>query len=206
MSFALGTAVVFLLYQKGRDSDGSSSCPGRDSTGSSSYRSLIRYPGSAISQSRNEAAPPLESPLPVDPLGFGVDVRETDFDVFRPERHQAYLGYAPHPISLPRPSSASSSPPRRSRSRSSASCSPTPRRSSPAGRATRTAPTSRTRSSRRLSGNTKEHGLAGKRSKPNCSTMYLVHCGIAPASKSCAGRSTKACQSSPGSSSQSTQP
>ena len=60
--------------------------------GSSSYRSFIRYPGSAISQSRNEAAPRLESPLPVDPLGFGVDVRETDFDVFRPERHQAYLG------------------------------------------------------------------------------------------------------------------
>jgi hypothetical protein len=26
--------------------------------------------------------------LAFNPLGFGVDVREADFDVFRPERHQ----------------------------------------------------------------------------------------------------------------------
>src|SRR5580700_10237774 len=40
-----------------------------------------------------EAAPPLEcfaqSRFPFDPLSFGVDVRKADFDVFRPERHQA---------------------------------------------------------------------------------------------------------------------
>src|SRR4051812_8241850 len=66
---------------------------------------------------------------------------------------------------------ASSSPPRRSRSRSSASCSPTRRRSSLEGRATRTVPTSPTHSLRRLSGNTKEHGSAGKRSMPKFSTM-----------------------------------
>ena len=27
--------------------------------------------------------------VPFDPLGFGVDVRKTDFDVLTPERHQA---------------------------------------------------------------------------------------------------------------------
>ena len=63
-----------------------------------------------------------------------------------------------------------------------------------------------TRSSRRSSGNTKERGLAGKSSKPNYSTMSLAHCGIARASKSCAGRSTKACPISSVSSSQSTRP
>jgi hypothetical protein len=39
-----------------------------------------------------EAAPPLEclaeGRFPFDPLRFGVDVRETDFDVFRPEGYQ----------------------------------------------------------------------------------------------------------------------
>ena len=42
---------------------------------------------------RHEAAAPLEClperRLALDPLGFGVNVREADFDVFRPVRHEA---------------------------------------------------------------------------------------------------------------------
>jgi hypothetical protein len=71
------SGLVFLLYQKGKGLDGSSS-----------YPLLYAIPARRLVSPENEAAPPLESPLAVDPLGFGVDLRKIDFDVFRPERHQ----------------------------------------------------------------------------------------------------------------------